>query len=651
MKLDRIILLFILMLNSCQIIAQRNNYADVLSLRTSVTDTNDIEKNCFSDLGAWHAYALPQRKEDYGSFIGPLLMDMNGQWLSNNLVKLSLKEKGTVLRLDTLKASVHYYPGLLKQSFETNGLGVEMKLIFVSNRTSLLQVKIRNKSKRKRIIGLMWQGDVLLSSAKLQKANDGLSISFANKEHQFEIVYQGNKNRKTLLDGNSYKTIIENIVLEPGQDFFSTQQHRFFLQPNEKINKTVAYNFSTELIKNENRWNSYLKKYFLQVPSLVEDKKRLAVKSIVTLMTNWRSAAKDLLHDGVFPSVSYQGFYGVWSWDSWKQAVGLSYFNTALAKENIRCMFDYMDEYGMIADCIYTDKKENNWRDTKPPLAAWAVWNVYQQSKDIGFVKELYPKLLKYHRWWYANRDHDKNGLCEYGSTDGTRIAAAWESGMDNAVRFDSAVMIRNNEHAWSLNQESVDLNAYLYAEKIFLAKLAAALNKNREADLWKKEAEKLAPALNSQFFDESKGFYYDKLFGKKEHITVEGTEGWIPLWAGFSTAAQAESVWKIMKNKEKFNTLVPLPTFTASHPKFDPLNGYWRGPVWLDQFYFGVEGLKRYGYHTFADELKNKLFNNAEGLLGDAPIYENYHPLTGKGLNAINFSWSAAYILMMLKK
>lgn len=66
--------------------------------------------------------------------------------------------------------------------------------------------------------------------------------------------------------------------------------------------------------------------------------------------------------------------------------MGLSYFNTSLAKDNIRSMFDYMDDYGMVADCVYTDKK-NNWRDTKPPLAAWAVWKVYEQTKDAAFVK------------------------------------------------------------------------------------------------------------------------------------------------------------------------------------------------------------------------------------------------------------------------
>lgn len=33
--------------------------------------------------------------------------------------------------------------------------------------------------------------------------------------------------------------------------------------------------------------------------------------------------------------------------------------------------------------------------------------------------------------------------MCEYGSTDGTLEAAAWESGMDNAIRFDDAKMLK----------------------------------------------------------------------------------------------------------------------------------------------------------------------------------------------------------------
>lgn len=50
---------------------------------------------------------------------------------------------------------------------------------------------------------------------------------------------------------------------------------------------------------------------------------------------------------------------------------------------------------------------------------------------------------MAYYKWWYNKRDHNRNGMCEYGSTDGTLEAAAWESGMDNAIRFDDAKMLK----------------------------------------------------------------------------------------------------------------------------------------------------------------------------------------------------------------
>ena len=73
-------------------------------------------------------------------------------------------------------------------------------------------------------------------------------------------------------------------------------------------------------------------------------------------------------------------------------------------------------------------------------------------------------------------------------------------------------------------------------------------------------------------------GFYYDFHTGSKKLITIEGTEGWIPLWAGIAEKDQAKAVAKIMTNEKKFNTKVPLPTFTADHPKFDPLKGLLAG-------------------------------------------------------------------------
>lgn len=99
-----------------------------------------------------------------------------------------------------------------------------------------------------------------------------------------------------------------------------------------------------------------------------------------------------------------------------------------------------------------------------------------------------------------------------------------------------------------------------------------------------------------------------------------------------------------------RFNTKVPLPTIDVSHQKFDPKNGYWRGPVWLDQLWFGIDGLNKYGLHKEAELLRNKVTSNCEGLnKPGVSIRENYHPLTGEGLNAEHFSWSAAHLILLI--
>lgn len=646
-----LVVLFSLTLSSVFAQNLRKQFPNVLELGYQVTRSSAIEANVFSDMGAWHAYTLPADSKDNGTFIGPMVMDMDGRWLANAMAKLSIYQSGQPIDLSKARISSQYYPGLLEQELWIDNLKISLQLIFISNREAMVNTVVTNLSNSKKRLQLEWSGTVLLKDAKLKQGKNAVHVEF-NQGHQFQLSFQTKEQLQFELHSDNYKAKQPVFMLLPGKSYTIARQERYDFESQKLPQKLNTANFQSLFHANERRWNSYLSNYFKTPGKVLKDalQKRIAVKSIVTLMTNWRSKAKDLLHDGVFPSLNYQGFYGFWSWDSWKQAVGLSYFNHELAQSNILSMFDYQDEHGMIADCVYADKKENNWRDTKPPLAAWSVWKVYEQSHDLGFLKAIYPKLVRYHQWWYKNRDHNKNGLCEYGATDGTRIAAAWESGMDNAVRFDHAILFKNNDYAWSLDQESVDLNAYLYAEKEYLAKIAEVLSLADESKDWRKQLLPLQKQINERFYHEDKGFYYDRLINGT-WITAEGPEGWIPLWAGLSDQKQAGSVLHILQNKSKFNTKVPLPTLTADHPKFDPTKGYWRGPVWLDQVYFGLNGLHKYGYHKEAGYFLNELLQNAEGLKGSGPICENYHPVSGKGLNARNFSWSAAHLLMLLKE
>jgi len=155
---------------------------------------------------------------------------------------------------------------------------------------------------------------------------------------------------------------------------------------------------------------------------------------------------------------------------------------------------------------------------------------------------------------------------------------------------------------------------------------------------------------INNQFWNKEKGWFYDTDISGKIFIEVQGPEGWIPLWATIADSVQASKVVMQMMDSSKFFTKIPFPTVSASHPKFKPYRGYWRGPVWIDQAYFAVKAMQNYGYHTEASVAIDKLVYNAKGLADKGPsIRENYHPLTGEGFESHNFSWSAVHYILML--
>ncbi|WP_321280726.1 MGH1-like glycoside hydrolase domain-containing protein [Marinifilum fragile] len=640
----------------------QEKYTNVLNIQGVPAKQYDLKPFGFSDMGAWHGYALPHQDSTayYGGFVGPLSMRMWGQWLGKNLCQLVLTDANTNQEIDLsqAKAEMIYKPGKLQQKLQLQGITIDIQLVFASNRTSLIQTSISNNSNEDMQLKVGWKGELFEKELQLEKSTNGVQVNY-NKSDEIFLMQTHLPNEVSIVKNKlSYQmNLTENQLVKAGQQSEISMLHSHYFNEKEamtegKLLSQWLKNPHDVFSQNKSRWNGYLSKALDSKNPLLEkeENKRLAVKCVQTLLTNWRSPAGDLKHDGVFPSAAYQGFYGFWSWDSWKQAVALVRFNPELAKSNILSMFQYQDEMGMVADCVYFDPKDNNWRDTKAPLAAWAVLEIYKRTNDLDFVREMYPKLVKYHEWWYQYRDHDQNGLCEYGSTDGTLIAAKWESGMDNAVRFDDAKMLKNNDHGWSMDQESVDLNAYLFAEKEQLAELAGLIGKSEDAQTFTKAAKELQERISKDFYDTKEGFFYDRAIKSGKLLTVQqGPEGWIPLYTNIANQEQAKGVKNLLTDSTKFACKVPFPTLVADHHKFNPLKGYWRGPVWLDQAYFGVQALKNYGYQQEADALTQKLIKNAEGLLQDAPIRENYHPITGKGLNANHFSWSAAHYLLLL--
>lgn len=630
----------------------QTDFSNLLNIKNVPDDQRDRTKYVFTDYGAWGGYALPylQSRRVSGAFIGPMLMSGQG-WVSRSVAipELKLNDKPFDFFYDV--KDTEYLPGRLVQKFGNVNVAITSELCYASRYEAVIRTTIKNLTTKEMKVNLAWGGDLFSEDARVNVMPDHFACIDPNTNVNVDI-YNAKVYERGFKEGKMLARESEQL-LAPGAIYVSTQSIWTYFGNEGVTSSKVSLIDDSKSIFNANasRWNGYLAKVLDRESPFLQDNtyRRVIVKAMNTLNNNWRAPLDDLLYDGSYPS--YCGFFGFWSWDSWKHASATTLYNPELAKNEVRSLFAYQDkETGMIPDYVSRRKERINWRDSKPPLSTWAVHNIYRESGDKEFVKEMFDRLLQYHYWWYSHRDHDGNGICEYGSTDGTLIAAAWESGMDNGVRFDDAIMLKNKpDYSWSMNQENICLNSFLYAEKLYLAELAELIGRSEVVERLQKDAAYIKEYIQTKMYDAETGFFYDRKLETGELVKVMGAECWLPLWAGVATPEQARNVADKMINPNHFFSTVPLGTLDVSHPKLRPINGYWRGPVWIDQVYFGVTGLKKYGMHTEANRIVEQYIHNAYGLTSDGPIHENYNPLTGEPLNCPHFGWSSATTILML--
>lgn len=628
-------------------------YVDVLDMHGEPRTATDRSFNIFFDAGAWHGYSLPPAGDTGSGFVGPFVHSLaDGQWVGVRFAQLALQDAGNGRSITLTPLAAHAMPGYLLRSFSAADLSVRETLFFADSWHALVRIELTATKTQQ--VHLSVSGRVMpQQQGGVVSLGDTVVQTFAHSNSRLitRVHAPGMSGNRVTLDDADYRMALNQPLVLPANQTTTIFVEQTLLY-DARVDQPAAVNDATAWAHNRARWGRYLaavkSSHLPGLPDTIA--RRVAVKSMLTLLGNWRAARGDLHHDGVIPSYSNPDFNGFWAWDSWKHAAALAQFAPELARNQMRAMFDYQAADGMVPDCIYLDKANDNWRDTKPPLAVWATLRIYHATGDKAFLAEMYDKLVRYHRWWFSARDHDHNGLAEYGSTDGSTIAAKWESGMDNAVRFDHIAMLKNGDGAWSMDQESVDLNAYLYREDLDLAQLAAILGKAQDHAAWLKDADAIKTKIQTRMFDPKRGYFFDAKLGSHQLVHVYGSEGWMPLWAGVASPEQAKAVARVMLDPAKFNTTMPLPTLAADDPHFSPIKGYWRGPIWLDQAYFGVEALRRYGDDRQADDMARRLVLNATGLTAQAPIYENYDPLTGHGYQSPNFSWSAASYLLLLQ-
>jgi glycogen debranching enzyme len=430
----------------------------------------------------------------------------------------------------------------------------------------------------------------------------------------------------------------------------------------------------------------------------------------MTFLENAKSTLDQNWRDGyTVPSARLYPFQ--WNWDSGFIALGLAYHRPERAIEEIRSMFKAQWSTGMLPHIAFHKTDPNYFPGpevwgtehlavrppgtrtsgiTQPAVFAFVLERISalpfgQTSAWRDFLREIYPKVLAFHRYLYRDRDPQQEGL--------VYIQHNWEAGTDNSPTWDAILDGIDVTHARDVSALRRDLkNAdaahrpthanyqrYIYLVDLFnrcgyrdrdiaeqspflvqdvlfnsllvksnfsLLTLAKQLGESTaEIEAWNAKA---LPAFNRKFWDETSGFYFSYDLRNQRRIPIKTSSGLSPLFAGVCSPAQAQRLGRHLAESFARGPEWKLCASTAvNEPAYEPLK-YWRGPIWVNMNWIIYHGLRRHGL----DELAARVRRDTMAFLENVGLYEYFDARPAAeggqsgGLGANHFSWSAALAL-----
>jgi putative isomerase len=381
--------------------------------------------------------------------------------------------------------------------------------------------------------------------------------------------------------------------------------------------------FPQTLAAAEERWSSW----FSRVPEVDEYLAESYAYAWWSLANNLVAPLGNVRYEALMPSKAQ--YLGIWNWDSCFHAIALRHLDPDLARDQLRTLLTVQLEDGMLPDAVHDEGLVDHIdhpipaRVTKPPVMAWAALKIHEIDHDLEFLREIYPALKRWNRWWFEQRSGEIEGLAHYRHP--------YSSGLDDNPMWDHGFPV-----------VAVDLNTYLVIQMDSLAAIAEQLGLDDEARAWRVGADELTARMLNVLYDSAEGFFWPQHAGKP--ITVRTPFNLYPLWTGRMPAGVEAHLVGNLIAPDLFWAPYPLRTVARSEPDYAPTT-MWRGPVWININYIFIEALARVGRENLAGELRRRTI---ELVARNRGIYEYYSPQDGvpPGKAAPMFGWSAALFI-----
>ncbi len=270
-----------------------------------------------------------------------------------------------------------------------------------------------------------------------------------------------------------------------------------------------------------------------------------------------------------------------------------------------------------------------------PPLFAWCELLYWRFHGNRARLEDILLKrnLLQKHFEWFANPPTGTRPASSPNRIELQAVTAGngakgflWrgaQSGMDNTPRGRGCGGYRGILWIDAISQQA--LNARCIAE------LYRALGHEQEAQTWQARFDALAKEINTFYWDERDGFYYDIAFKDGQPCRVKTIASFWPLLAGVVPPDRAERMIACFAKDQEFFGKFPFPTVARSDPDYDAATGnYWRGGIWLPTAYMTLQGLERTGARRLADRAAMRLLRQMSETyktVSPATIWECYAP------------------------
>ncbi|WP_374655465.1 amylo-alpha-1,6-glucosidase [Dongia sp.] len=364
-----------------------------------------------------------------------------------------------------------------------------------------------------------------------------------------------------------------------------------------------------------------------------------AIRDIV----GWNSV-HDFINDWPYMSLSRTwvaqkfGGFGLWLTDIFYHALGSSFLDTQMARENIRAVLATETPQGNLP-CLITGRDQ--WIDrSQPPVCSLILWKIWKHTGADDLVELGYRKLLRAHDWWFTHRDGAPKGatgkgLMSWGTSagigdglyKGTKLGAKNESSMDNSPIHDES---RFDAASGCIDAFDVGLNALLVVDAEVLADWAKALGDQATASRLLERAEILRQRIAVHLWDGSREIFANRRWSGPFVRSIAPTS-FYPLLADAADTAQQRGLLAALDSPRKFGGKWRLPSVTRDDPAYHD-NVYWRGRIWPPLNYLTYQGLKRAGFDGIAAALAADTEEVFEASWARRQCPENFSAETGLG-------------------